>query len=72
MSLQGWLLFFASVFVVYIILVVTEFWHAALAHKAVGVLVFLVPLLKPQFWLIALPLFGLVFWATFKRVPGPR
>jgi hypothetical protein len=72
MSMRGWLLSLGAVFIVYIILLVREFQLAAPINRAVGVLVFVDVLSKPLFWLIGLPVFGLVFWATFKRVPAPK
>jgi len=69
MSLRTWLLSVGAVLIVYLVFVVREFAQASHGGYAVGVPVFIIVLVKPQFWLIALPVFGLVFWATFKRSP---
>jgi hypothetical protein len=72
MSLKGWLLSLGAVLIVYIVFLVREIEQAAKGKFAVGLLVFVDVLLKPRFWLIALPVFGLVFWVAFKRAPGPH
>jgi hypothetical protein len=69
MSVRTWLLSVGAVLIVYLALLVREIAQASRGGYAVGVLVYIIVLLKPQFWLIALPVFGLVFWATFKRSP---
>jgi hypothetical protein len=72
MSLKGCLLSLGSVLIIYMVFLAREFEGAAKANLAQGPLVFIVPLLRPLFWLIALPVFGLLLWATFKRAPGPH
>jgi hypothetical protein len=66
MSLRGWLLSVGAVLIVYLIFVVREFAQGRPGY-AIGIAVFIFVLVKPQFLLTALPVFGLVFWATFKR-----
>jgi hypothetical protein len=70
MSIKGWLLSLGSVFIVYMILLVREIAQASRGGYAVGLPVFLAVLLRPLLWLIALPIFFLIFWATFRRGPN--
>jgi hypothetical protein len=69
MSLKGWLLSLGVALVVYMVLL---FGKLVKANAAQGPLVFIVPLTRPVFWLIALPAFGLVFGLTFKHSSGAR
>lgn len=70
MSVKIFLLPVGAILVVYIVFLVREIAQASRGGYAVGLPVLIFVLLRPLFWLIAVPIFGIVFWATFKRGPG--
>ncbi len=63
MSLRTWLLSVGVVLIVYLVFLVREIAQASRGGWAVGPLVFIDVLLKATFWLIALPILALAFWA---------
>lgn len=72
MALRAWLLSLGALVIVYLVFLVREIALASRGGWAVGPLVFIDVLLKPLFWLVALVIFALVFWATFRSAPGPH
>jgi hypothetical protein len=72
MSLRVWLLSLGALLIVYLAFLVREITQVSRGGWAVGPLVFIDVLLKPQFWLAAVVICALVFWATFRHAPGPR
>ena len=63
MSPRTWLLSVGAGLIVYLVFLVREIAQASRGGWAVGSLVFIDVLLKATFWLIALPISALVFWA---------